>query len=604
MWKKTYTVWWQAFNPACFKKQILLGLALLSLSVYGKAQNNYPDFRNVCAAGIGSDIYLSWSPLSDTCGGFQKLYIYGRTDGLQPFKLIDSVSSINQNQYIHFGAKTVSTAWGYFLVFKFLCSGDSAYSKTVDIDFNQPNISVIDSVSVDINTGKIVIGWSPNPAPDLLSYVIWTSQGVNNTPLDTINTTIYNDPSSSPSGGVQSYTLTAVDSCWNQSVISTVHRSMFLQSVYDTCKASINLSWSAYVGWTNILGYDIYAKNGDSSFKIVGSTNSSQPQFSFSNFKPGDTLEFFIRAKEGNKGFTSSSNKAQVQTRKRNFSSRNYISYATVLDSSTIELKLLADPSADTKSFTIYRKKEQEGFLKQQDIVYDKTSNSIIYTDKNVVPYLYSYQYRFISEDICDNPLDTSNVAKTILLSITPEELNNNLEWSTYKLWDAGVNQYSIYRGFDFGNGFTWNILNTTGGNDSLYQDNNFPNDAGIAGTCYYIEATESTGNKYGELAKSKSNTVCLVEDATIFFPNAFAPDKINTLFLPKGTNIDYRRTNMLIYARNGQLMKKIDDIHQGWDGTNLNGDLCVDGVYLYLCEVYGLNEKKYNFKGTVHLLR
>jgi gliding motility-associated-like protein len=183
-------------------------------------------------------------------------------------------------------------------------------------------------------------------------------------------------------------------------------------------------------------------------------------------------------------------------------------------------------------------------------------------------------------------------------------DVANNLKWNRYTLWDAGVNKYNVYRGFDFGSGFTWNILSTMANTDSLYSDSNFPLDVGIAGTCYYVEADEQAGNKYGEQSVSKSNTICLVEDAVIYFPNAFVPQGVNTLFLPVGANIDYNRSNMLIYARNGQLMKKIDNVSHGWNGTNLDGEMCPQGVYVYICEIFGLNEKKYNFKGTVHLLQ
>jgi hypothetical protein len=600
---KIYIKWLPGFKPAIKTISLAFWCGLIGVFADVKAQT-YPDFRHVCAQGVGNDISLSWSPLTDTCGGFKKLYIYGRVDALQPFKLIDSINTLAQSQYTHVNAKITSTSWSYFLVYKFLCNGDSAFSKTLAIDFNQPGTSVLDSVSVDINTGNVIVGWSPNPAPDLMSYVVWKNQGVNNIPIDTLDTTFFIHTSSSPNSGVQSYALTAVDSCSNQSVISTPHRTMFLQHSYDTCAKSITINWSAYVGWISILSYDIYAKVNSGGFAIATTNNPSQLSYVFTNFTQGDTVEFFIRAKEGTKGFTSSSNKITVKTRARKNSGTNYISYATVADSTSIELKLLCDTASDTEKYSIYRKKEDEGFFKLTDIVYDKVAKNIIYTDNTVLPYKYAYQYKYISTDFCNKTLDTSNTVTTIFLSVESTDTDNKLNWNRYNLWDAGVNQYSVYRGFDFGSGFTWNILSTIANTDSLYNDSNFPLDVGIAGTCYYIEADENVGNKYGEQSTSKSNTVCLVEDASIYFPNAFAPGKVNTLFLPVGANIDYNRSNMLIYARNGQLMKKIDNVSQGWDGTNLDGAMCPSGVYIYICEVFGLNEKKYNFKGSVHLLQ
>lgn len=577
-------------------------MTLLSLSV--DAQNKYPDFRHVCGDGFGNNINLSWSPLSDTCGKFDTLYIYGSIDALQPFVLIDRITNIASTQYTHFGAKNISTTWNYYLVYKWLCNGDSAISDTLAIDDKQPPESEIDSVSVDINTGKVVIGWSKNPAPDIMNYTIWRALGANNVPIDTIDSTFYIHPASNPNSGALAYTLTAIDSCSNQSIIRSSHTTMFLKSVYDTCLKSITINWSAYLGWTNVLGYDVYGKNGSGNFILLQSNNPSSLSYTFTNFTQGDTLEFYIKAKDGNKGFTSSSNKITIFTRSRKYSTRNYISYATVIDSTTTEIKLLCDGASDTKKYSLYRKEKDEAYIKITDLVYNGTSIDIVYADNNTLNYTTNYQYRFISSDKCGVNLDTSNVAKTMFLSITSDKNGNNILFNRYTFWNAGIDRFNIYRGFDFGTGFTWNILSTINKNDSIYTDTNFPDDVGLAGTCYYIEAKEGFGNQYAEQSTSKSNTVCLVEDAIIHFPNAFAPNKVNTLFLPKGVNIDYKRTNMLIYARNGQLIKRIEDIRTGWDGTNLNGDMCLEGVYLYICELFGLNEKKYNFKGTVHLLR
>jgi len=603
--KIIYTKWLQGFKPLSFYKKGLFWLGLVLLSPFLSAQNNYPDFRRACGDGLSPNITLFWSPLSDGCANFQSLSIYGRVDALQPFQLIDSITDINETQYIHFGAKNISPSWSYYIVYKNLCNGDSAYSKILEIDNTQPPESNIDSVSVDINTGKVVVGWSPNPAPDIKDYRVWTSVGANNFPITRVDTPFFVHPASSPNSGTQGYKITALDSCDNQSIINTLHSSIFLQNTYDSCLSTIIINWSAYVGWSNILNYSIFGRSGTiGAYSLLATNNPSLRTYTFSSFIPGDTLEFYIQATDGDNGFTSTSNKISVITRLRRFSNRNYISYATVIDSSAIQLKILGDPTSDTKNYILYRQKGDEGFRKLTDLIYDGTSQSQLYTDNGVEAFKYTYQYRYISEDICRTLLDTSNIAKTMLLSLNSDESGSFLNWNRYGFWNAGIEGFNVYRGFDFGGGFTWNIISPVASTDSSYRDETLPIDVGIAGICYYIEAEEAVGNVYGEKAKSKSNIVCLVDDALIFFPNAFAPNKVNNLFLPIGTNVDYNRTSMLIYARNGQLMKKIDDIRQGWDGTNISGRLCLDGVYLYVCELFGLNEKKYNYKGTIHLLR
>lgn len=605
MLKKIYTRWWQEFKQKPNYKHSVLWIGLLLLFSSLSAQD-YPDFRRACALSDGQNVRLSWSPLdADPCNGFQNITIYGRTDNFQPYQEIDVLTDINALQYTHFGAQNISNNWSYQIVYKFLCNGDSSSSHVLQIDLTQPQNMFVDSVSVNIFTNDVTIGWSENTAPDLYGYFVWQEQGANNVFLDTTDTTFFVHPESSPQLGAVGYTVTAIDSCFNQSEIQTGHRTIFLQSTYNRCLNTIDINWSAYVGWSNILNYKVFSRNGIvGGFTEVANNNPSQRNLSFSNFTAGDTLEFYIQATDGNNGYTSTSNKITVITRLKQFSARNYFSFATVIDSFSIGLKFLADPASDAKKFILFRKNAQEAFRKITEFTYDGVAQDITYTDFDVNPMRESYEYRVISEDTCQNNLDTTNLARSIHLSITSNDNGNALLWNRYENWDAGVNGYSVFRGFDFGDGFTWNSIATINNTDSSFLDNQLPADVGIAGTCYYIEANENLGNSFGEQATSKSNTVCLLEDAIIHFPNAFAPKKVNTLFLPKGVNIDYSRTTMLIYARNGQLMKKIDDIRQGWDGTNLNGELCLDGVYLYICELFGLNEKKYNYKGTLHLLR
>lgn len=569
------------------------------------AQNNFPDFRHACGDGLGQNVTLTWSPLTNNCNNFQELIIYGRTDVGQPLQVVDRITNISTTQYTHFGAKNISNNWLYTLVYKNTCSGDSAYSRTLGIDIQQPSETNIDSVSVDITTGRVIVGWSPNPTPDLKDYRIWTSQGTNSTPITRIDSTLFIHNGSTPNTGTQGYKVTALDSCDNQSTINELHSTIFLQSSYDSCLNSISINWTPYVGWNNILNYTIYSRNGTSGpYSLIATNTPSERDLDFSNFTHGDTLEFYIQAKEGNNGYSTTSNKITVLTRARKFSKRNYIAFATVFDSTAIQLNILQDSTSDVTKYNIYRRQGNETFRRVGQLPYNGKTTSDNYIDNSIQAFNRSYQYRVISIDTCGNDLDTSNIAQSIHLSLANGIGGNFLKWNKYSQWDGGVEGYKIFRGFNSGSGFTWNSIGTTFGPDSSYDDLSLPSDIGFSGICYYVEAQEGTGNQFTIRENSRSNVVCVVEDALVYFPNAFAPGKVNSLFLPKGTYIDYNRTTMKIFARNGQLMKEINDIRQGWDGTNLKGELCDGGVYLYVCELFGLNEKKYNYRGTLHLLK
>lgn len=71
------------------------------------------------------------------------------------------------------------------------------------------------------------------------------------------------------------------------------------------------------------------------------------------------------------------------------------------------------------------------------------------------------------------------------------------------------------------------------------------------------------------------------VRHISLYAPNAFTPEEQNNrLFLVYGSGIvDFE---MLIYNRGGNLVFSTTDMEEGWDGTDLNGNRCQQGVYVY----------------------
>ena len=92
--------------------------------------------------------------------------------------------------------------------------------------------------------------------------------------------------------------------------------------------------------------------------------------------------------------------------------------------------------------------------------------------------------------------------------------------------------------------------------------------------------------------------------DFTIYFPNAFTPNKDflnDVLRVPElNKNKFYRLT---IYNRYGQLVFKSENIKDGWGG-NFKGVAQENGVYIYFLEMRSLSGKQMNQKGTVVLIR
>lgn len=587
----------QYFKNTC-KLLFVLCVALL---IPGSLTAQAPKLvYRICASTSNNDIILNWNLPADTCGSFIKAEIWGRQDNFSPFSKIGEETNVSSNQYIHVGAKALSSNWSYYIVYQFLCDNSALRSDTAFIDYDQPDDIIIDSVSIDQSTGLYTVGWSASSASDLFGYVVWENNGTNNTPLDTVFTTQYTETGG---GGVRGYTLTVLDSCFNQSVITTVHRTVSLKSDFDTCAQMIRLNWTRYVGWTSVGEYRVFYAVNSGAFTMGGSGTFNSFDLNYAN--PGDTFHIYIQAKHGTKSFTSSSNRITIITPSYKKPSNLYVEYFSVdpLDFTSSNLRWLVDASSDVVMYKIFWG-DNPNFLKLLDSIPQDNSVSgitfpIANTRHNINQQIKHYQVQAF--DKCRNLLAKSNIANNILLKIQQTGSGNVLHWNLYSNWDAGVSDYEVYKGYDLGTGFTWNLIGTTA--DSGYTDNELDIIPGNEGICYYIKAIEDDGNIFGVKGESYSNKICIIEDMLLYVPNAVIAKKGHVLFEPKGIYLDYAKSKMTIYDRWGQIVYITADLRRGWNGYCGNEE-CPDGVFIYLIEAYSLNGKKEILKGNITLLR
>ncbi len=97
------------------------------------------------------------------------------------------------------------------------------------------------------------------------------------------------------------------------------------------------------------------------------------------------------------------------------------------------------------------------------------------------------------------------------------------------------------------------------------------------------------------------------------YVPSAFSPnnDEHNQKFHPSGQIVDPDRPySMEIFDRYGMLVFSTNSPYDYWDGRNKKGELCPEGVYVYMISFYHINEHDNPDalpavrKGTVTLLR
>jgi hypothetical protein len=58
-----------------------------------------------------------------------------------------------------------------------------------------------------------------------------------------------------------------------------------------------------------------------------------------------------------------------------------------------------------------------------------------------------------------------------------------------------------------------------------------------------------------------------------------------------------------VIVDRWGRLVADFDHISDSWNGENLNGNMCPDGIYFYTYEGHADNGDLFKGQGNIHLL-
>ena len=89
-----------------------------------------------------------------------------------------------------------------------------------------------------------------------------------------------------------------------------------------------------------------------------------------------------------------------------------------------------------------------------------------------------------------------------------------------------------------------------------------------------------------------------------IHAPNVFTPngDNVNDYFILKDTLI--ANYTCYVFDRWGASVTNFQRNERGWNGKSQTGNECSNGVYFYLVIAEGLDEKEYQIKGFVQLLR
>lgn len=474
-------------------------------------------------------------------------------------------------------------------------------------DMLTPAIPIISSVSIDTLTNELNLNWNENSQPDTYGYVIYTynSSGFLYE-LDTVwgisNTSYSYSPDISV--GPLTYSVAAFDSCYTPSVPPTyqtsakadIHTTMFLETELLICSNEVVLTWSPYIGWNSVSNYEIWGQIAGEEWELFGTSTTTSFTASVEGLKD---YCFFIKAVSDN-GTSSFSTRACLSIIAPTEPDFHYLQVATV-NGEQIELRHLIDASGGVTAIQFERMNLAGIFepLAQVNV----TSNNVNYIDADVDVNRYSYTYRARLIDSCGRPGITSNIAKTILLTVQKNDVRmiNYLNWNAYSDFDGEILGYNLYRGLD--GVFSGTPHATLLSSQRSFEDN-LDSLTFTGKVCYFVEAIEGD-NLYNDPEISRSNTVCEVFEPILYVPNAFVPDGINKIFIPVISNFDPVGYQFTIFDRWGQIIFETDSPYEGWNGNiTFSNKMAETGMYIYMITMHDGNGIEIIKRGHVSLLK
>jgi gliding motility-associated-like protein len=349
--------------------------------------------------------------------------------------------------------------------------------------------------------------------------------------------------------------------------------------------------------------YEIYFSIDGGPTELAGIVTGDQTTFTheFGDPVPGAYLYYIVAHSPD--GYESQSNLRVVNIPYPVAPPFNYLSSASVTGPAEVKVTVQSPPNTTEHFFHLDRRVYDDTGWQEIDVQSNLSGSEVVFTDTDVLPSTFNYNYRVRVRNQCNDWVDTTAVARTMVLQgiANTDRLVNVLQWSHYSEWENGVLAYRVHRE-DEQTGVA-EVVAEVNGSQTFYEDDVADLIYTNGRFCYYVEAIERSSSLFPSVSfTALSNVVCLIQAPVVWVPNAFVVDGFNTTFQPVISFADFEHYKLLIYSRWGDLIYETDDIDAPWDGR-MNGELVQEGVYVYYISVEDGNGRPYEAEGTVLML-
>jgi len=487
----------------------------------------------------------------------------------------------------------------WFLLF-LLWTGTAVFAQY----FPAPHLYV---VTVDPETGNDCITWYNCSSPEIDYYRVAiraaTLPGEPDSYLPVVMTilgdTSWCNPNSESSFHPVGYTVWGVDDdgfTRKESLFDHPDSTIYLQSLLDTCKGNISLSWNDYNSWRGglLLHYNIYRRLGPGLYSLIATVDTNS--YEMSNLQINQNYDLFVEAVHIDGIRRSTSNRVSVFTLMSQQPSFINADYATLGAGNTIDLSFTVDATSPLSGYKLLRSTSPGGPFNVIDSV-DTDSAHITFTDNT--PFTSDvYYYRLEVSNNCGSTSGQSNLANNIILNGMLSGNTIPMQWNSYEDWEGGVETYRIIRTIGLEGSVTDTIDTGTRIDfiDNITDLIDYTNPASSY-ICYQVEAVERL-NVHGIKGRSHSNRFCISVTPNIRMPNAFIPNDIepvNQVFEPIFSFVP-ESYELIIYNRLGT---RVWSGREPWDGR-VSGKYVPEGVYLYLLRVNNFSAETIELSGKV----
>jgi len=548
-------------------------------------------------------ILLEWTAIKDPLPvSYDTEYnIVMNTTEFPAFATIDSTDQLNYTMPITICQSGVS--FRIEIGHESGCTSRSNITYDVLGDSYAPPMPRLDSVSIDLAGGNVIMGWSPSSATDAEKYYIYHDENNINDIYDTVFgrlNTFYADDLFDPCSKNRGWAISAEDSCGNigPGTYDIPQRTILLDPVdFNPCTMVNRLNWSQYINMVpELQGYYVYLSTDGSPFELQATVFDSVTYYEHQGLDPDRNYRYFIRAFSTGSQVTSTSCIQELNTWQYRRPVENKMENASVENSDYVNLAFLPDTFAYVPYLRIYRSEDSNGPWAMIGEAEINGQSGVYYDDETADVNSTSYYYYSTIIDSCGNEVLESDPFRTIFLDGEQGDLQNMLEWNAFEGWPGGVSAYEVFRAVG-DEGFI--SIDDVGGNMLSYTDDIsfLPGDFNLV---RYLIRALNDGN---DSLESWSNIKYFEYNPRIYLPNAFRPGGNNPVYKPVGNFAKFADYRMEIYNRWGALVFSSDTFGDGWDGT-IEGSDAPGGVYVCKLVYKSSGGRTETLKTTLVLLR